>query len=186
VAPGLRYRTWRAALVAAVFAYSVVYVAAVDYALTTDSRYAVGNWVRAHQDGHPLIGARGPLEYFMIDRGIDSLSVESIDDVRNIQPDFVVLNADQMAVLPVDDPVRRMHYALLNGSIGYRLALRQRSQPISWPGLHPDLRGVRRWPELSSLSMVNPTMEVFARRGASANTDALQRTDHFLESRNRQ
>ena len=169
VAPAVTARRLRIALVSAAFAYSVIYVAMVDYALTTDSRYAVTRWMKAHAGRDQVVAARGPLEYFMLADGFASASVESVEDVAAVQPAFIVLNPDQIASLPPGHPVRTMHDALLDGRAAYRLALRYRTPSLPWPGRHPDLGDTRRQPEFSSLSMVNPTLEVFERVGVAAN-----------------
>ena len=168
VAPAVPARRLRIALVSAAFAYSVIYVAMVDYALTTDSRYAVTRWMKTHASRDQVVAARGPLEYFMLADGFASASVESVEDVAVIQPAFIVLNPDQIASLPPGHPVRTLHDALLDGRAAYRLALRCRTPPLPWLGRHPDLGDTRRNPELSSLSMVNPTLEVFERTGVAA------------------
>jgi 4-amino-4-deoxy-L-arabinose transferase-like glycosyltransferase len=168
IAPGVAARRLRVVLVAAAFAYSVIYVAMVDYTLTHDSRYAVTQWIKAHADRDQLVAARGPLEYFMLSEGFMSVSVESMEDVAAAQPAFIVLNADQMDVLPPGHPTRTMHDALLDGRAAYRLAFKYRTPAPWWPGRHPDLDDTRREPQLSSLGMVNPTLEIFERRGVAA------------------
>jgi hypothetical protein len=168
IAPGVAARPFRVVLVAAAFAYSVIYVAMVDYALTYDSRYAVTQWVRAHAGRDHLVAARGPLEYFMLADGFMSVSVESMADIAAAQPAYIVLNADQMGMLPPGHPTRAMHDALLDGRAAYRLAFKYRTPAPWWPGRHPDLGDKRREPQLSSLGMVNPTMEIFERRGGTA------------------
>jgi 4-amino-4-deoxy-L-arabinose transferase-like glycosyltransferase len=163
VAPTVPLRRVRMALVSAAFAYSVISVVLVNYALTTDSRYAVTRWMQEHVGRDEVVAARGPLEYFMIADGFTSVSVESVEDVAGAKPAFIVLNADQIASLPPGHAVRTMHDALLDGRAGYRLALRYRTRPLPWPGRHPDLGDTPRRPAFSSLSQVNPTLEVFER-----------------------
>ena len=141
----------------------LISVVLVNYALTTDSRYAVTRWMQEHVGRDEVVAARGPLEYFMIADGFTSVSVESVEDVAGAKPAFIVLNADQIASLPPGHAVRTMHDALLDGRAGYRLALRYRTRPLPWPGRHPDLGDTPRRPAFSSLSKVNPTLEVFER-----------------------
>jgi len=163
VAPAVPARRARMALVSAAFAYSVIYVVQVNYALTNDSRYAVTRWMQTHVGRDEVVAARGPLEYFMLADGFTSASVESVEEVAAIQPAFIVLNADQIASLPPGHAVRTLHDALLNGHAGYRLALRYRTPPLPWPGRHPDLGDTPRQPGFSSLGQINPTLEVFER-----------------------
>ena len=56
LAPGAAWRRARVALVLSAFAYSVLYVAAVDYQMTTDSRYAVTRWLHDHVRPDQVIG----------------------------------------------------------------------------------------------------------------------------------
>jgi Dolichyl-phosphate-mannose-protein mannosyltransferase len=162
LAPGVRARTARRALVAAAFAYTAVYAMTIDYAMTHDSRYEVTRWIRAHARPGELTASLGPLEYAMIADGVPWRSVESVDQIAWLQPAFVVLNADQMPTLP--PAVQTMHQALLDGRCGYRLALKVRARALPLPGRHPDLdAAARHGPEFSDISMINPTMEVFER-----------------------
>jgi hypothetical protein len=76
-----------------------------------------------------------------------------------------VLNADQIPTLST--PVQTMRDSLLDGRLGYRLALKVRSPVLPVPFIHPDLGPrPRHGPEFSDLSMINPTMEVFQRMRA--------------------
>ena len=162
VAPGARARGARMALVAAAFTYTAVYAVSVDYAMTHDSRYEVTRWLKAHARADQLTASLGPLEYAMLADGFQWRSVESVDDVAALQPAFIVLNADQMPMLP--PRVQALHRSLLDGRSGYRLALKVRSRALPLPGRHPDLDAApRHGPEFSDLSMINPTMEVFER-----------------------
>jgi PA14 domain-containing protein/dolichyl-phosphate-mannose-protein mannosyltransferase len=162
VAPGVRARRARMALVSAAFAYSAIYVVSVDYAMANDSRYAVSRWLQARARSDQVIGSFGPLEYALLADRFPWRSVGSVEDVAAIRPAFIVLNADQMPTLP--PPVQTMHASLLDGRAGYRLALTVRSAALPLPGRHPDLDGpARHGPEFSDLSMINPTIEVFER-----------------------
>ena len=162
LAPGVRARRARVAIVAAAFAYTAVYAVSVDYAMTRDSRYEVTRWLKAHARPDELTGSLGPLEYAMLAGGFRWRSVASVGDVAALQPDFIVLNADQMPTLP--PAVQAMHQSLVDGRSGYRLALKVRSPSLPLPGRHPDLDATaRHGPEFSDISMINPTMEVFER-----------------------
>jgi hypothetical protein len=164
VAPGVRARAARVALVSAAFFYSAIYVMSVDYAMMVDSRYTVTRWLHAHARSDDVIGSLGPLEYQLIAGGFRWQSVESVDDLAGIQLAYVVLNADQMPAL--SPRIQAMHESLMSGRAGYRLALKFRSPSLPLPGQHPDLGPTpRHGPEFSDLSMINPTMEVFERIG---------------------
>ena len=170
VAPGVPARRLRIALVSAAFAYSVTYVAMVDYAMINDSRYVVTRWLKAHAGQDHAIAALGaPLEYFALADGFASTVVESVQDIVEARPAFIVLNPDQIASLSPADPVRTMYDALRDGRVAYRLALRYRTPSLPWPGRHPDLGDTPRQPEFSSLSRINPTLEVFERVEAASN-----------------
>jgi hypothetical protein len=171
VAPAVPARRLRIALVSAAFAYSVIYVSMVDYAMATDSRYAVTRWMKAHARRDQVVTALGaPLEYFLLADGFAAAPAESIDEIAAVQPAFIVLSPDQIASLPPAHPLRATHSALMDGRAGYRLALRQRTPSLPWPGRHPDLGDAPRQPEFSSLSRINPTVEVFERADVTANT----------------
>ncbi len=162
--PGVRARRARIALVSAAFAYSVLYVMSVDYAMASDSRYAVTEYVRGHSRPDDVTGSLGPLEYQAIADALPWQSVESVEDVAAARPRFIVLNAEQMPFLA--PKIRAMHESLLDGRAGYRLAFRYRAAPMPLPGIHPDIGGAsRHGPELSDLGMINPTMEVFEKEG---------------------
>jgi hypothetical protein len=165
LARDVRARGARIALVAAAFAYTVVYVAVVDYAMAADSRYAVSRWIRAHAQPGDVVAALGPLEFAMIADEVPSMSADELGTVAAFRPAFVVLNADQMPSLP--DRVQWMHDALMHGRGGYRLALTAKTRMPPLPGLHPDLGDApRHGPEFSDLSMIDPTIEVFERTGS--------------------
>jgi hypothetical protein len=166
VAPGVRARHVRLGLISAAFAYSVIYVATVDYALTTDSRYELTRWMKAHVNPNQVVAARGPLEYCMLAEGFTAASVESVEDVAEIRPAFIVLNPVQIATLLPGHPVRVMRDALVDGRVPYRLVARFQTAPLPWPGRHPDLGTIQRQPEFSSLAVINPPLEVFERLGS--------------------
>lgn len=162
LAPAMSARRLRLGLVAAIFGYSVIYVAAVDYSMSRDARYSVTEWMHANVKAGQVVGSLGALEYVAQADGFAWQSVASLKEVADIRPSFIVLNADQIARLPIDHPARAMHDALRQGQSGYRLALRTVSPALPLPGRHPDLGESRRQaPQFSMLSMVNPTMEIF-------------------------
>lgn len=156
-------RRLRRGLVGAAFLYSVGYAASVDLTLVNDSRIRVSEWVAARVGPGDIVAARGPLEYFMLAEGFATASVESIAHVTAVRPAFIVLNPWHIAHLPPGDRSRAMRDHLLDPRSGYRLALRYQTQPVPWPGRHPDLGSMPREPEWSSLGQLNPVLEIFAR-----------------------
>jgi hypothetical protein len=160
-------RRARLAVIAAVYAYSVIYTAAADYAMSFDSRYAVTRWLKGRALADDVIGALGPLEYAAMAGSFREASVSSLQEVQAIQPTFIVLKAADMPLLP--DYVQAMHNALVSGAAGYRLAATFRTTLPGPPLLHPDLGPApRHIPDLSDLSMINPTIEVFERIARAA------------------
>lgn len=164
--PGAPVRRARLALVWTAFAYSAVYVAAVNYQMTIDSRYTLTRWLHSHARPDQVIGSLGPLEYVTLADGFQWQSIDSVDDVAAVQPALIVLNADQIP--HSSGRVQALHESLLNGYAGYRLVMRFRTPWLPLPGLHPDLgaaprRGLR---DFSDLNMINPTLEVFESAGA--------------------
>lgn len=158
---GVPMRRARQILVATAFGYSVLLAAGIDYAMTVDSRYAVTHWLQRHGSSTTTVASLGPLEYALLADGFRSQPVESMNDVNVKEPDYVVLNADQMPTLP--PLVQEMHEQLMRGANGYRLVLRYRGPLLPLPWQHPDLGDrPRHGPEFSDLSMINPTLEVFA------------------------
>jgi hypothetical protein len=162
LAPGVRARAARLALVAAAFAYSAASAAIVDYAMSVDSRYALTGWLREHARPGDEIGTLGPLDYVMLREGFPAALVGSADDLAAQKPPYVVLNVDQMATWT--PRVQAMYQSLVDGRAGYRLAGTFRTPMPPLPGLHPDLGAEpRHGPEFSDLAMINPKMEVFER-----------------------
>jgi hypothetical protein len=101
-----------------------------------------------------------------IENGFRSQAVASPEAVAFVQPDFIVLAPE---VTAHQGPPYLMREALLDGSAGYRLALRVRSPALPLPGRHPDLGPEpRHGPEYSDLSMINLLIEVFERRPPGA------------------
>ena len=173
LAPGASARRARLALVWTAFAYSALYVAAVDYQMTFDSRYTLTRWLHAHARPDQVIGSLGPFEYVTLADGFRWQSIESVDDVAALQPAFIVLNADQ--VPHSSGQMQALHESLLNGHAGYQLVWRFRAPWLPLPGLHPDLgaaprRGLR---DFSDLNMINPTVEVFEPAAGAATPSRL-------------
>jgi hypothetical protein len=132
--------------------------------MTTDSRYTVTDWLRAHAGPDETIASTGALEYVAIKDGLREapLWVSTLEGAQIVRPTFLVWGVDPAAGMP--SPAQDFHDALLDGSAGYRIVLRVRSRPIRLPWLHPDLgEHPRIRPVFSSLSQINPTLEVFER-----------------------
>jgi hypothetical protein len=157
-----RGRRWRIVLVCAAFAYSLVYVALVDYSMVADSRYEITRWVKVRVRPGDVVASRGPLEYFMLANGFRTASTETIENIMSVRPAFIVLSSDA-ATLGSEGPFGAVHDALRAGWGGYLLGLRYQTPWVAWPGGHPDLSDSRRQFALSSLGGINPLMEVFVR-----------------------
>ena len=89
--------------------------------------------------------------------------------MRSEAPAFYVLNADYARAIPPETPGGQLIAGLQHHTLGYTLAFRDRSPaPWAWlPGGHPDLIGPKLDIQLSFLSDINPTTEVYQRDGAS-------------------
>jgi hypothetical protein len=158
-------RAWRVALVAGVFAYTLLYGATVDVLMLRDSRYAVEQWLRARA-GDQLVGTVFPKVVLPSLGDFQSEDIGTIDGLRRRAPAYFILNADYARAVPPDTPIGQLVTGLQHHTLGYRLAFRYRAAP-PWPWLpagHPDLVGPRlEIPALSFLRSINPTIEVYAR-----------------------
>jgi hypothetical protein len=154
-------------LVAAVFAYTTLYSATVDALMLHDSRYSASKWLRARA-GDRTIGRVFPLVVLPDLDGLQSMDIGTVDGLRSEKPAYFVLNADYARAVDPDSALGGLVRALQNQTLGYRLAFRYRAAP-PWPWLpggHPDLVGPRLDPlPLSFLRAINPTIEIYERRG---------------------
>jgi hypothetical protein len=159
-------RSWRMALVAGVFAYTLLYGATVDVLMLRDSRYAVEQWLRARVGDDQLVGTVFPSVVLPRLGEFASEDIGTIDRLRQRAPAYFILNADYARAVPRDTLVGELVSGLQHQTLGYRLVFRYRAPP-PWPWLpggHPDLVGPRlAIPALSFLGSINPTIEVYAR-----------------------
>jgi hypothetical protein len=158
-------RTWRMALVAGVFAYTLLYGTTVDVLMHRDSRYAVEQWLRARA-GDQLVGTVFPTVVLPRLEAFQSEDIGTIDRLRQRLPAYFILNADYARAVPPDTPVGQLVAGLQQQTLGYRMVFRYRAaSPWPWlPAGHPDLVGPRLdVPVFSFLRSINPTIEVYAR-----------------------
>lgn len=159
-------RSWRMALGATVFAYTLMYAATVDVLMIRDSRYAVEQWLHGHTDPDDLVATVFPQAVLPRLDGLRSVEIGTIDNLRRWAPAYFVLNADYARAVHADTPLGHLVRGLQDETLGYRLGLRYRSAaPWPWlPGAHPDLVGPRLDTNvLSILRDINPTIEVYVR-----------------------
>jgi hypothetical protein len=157
--------SWRHATVIGVFAYTLLYVGAIDVLMIRDSRYAAERWLRDHVNRDDIIGTMFPM---VVLPRLDDFHVEDVGSIEELDreaPAFYVLNADYARAIPPDSPGGRVIAGLQNHTLGYSLAFRDRS-PAPWPWLpaeHPDLVGPRLGIPLSFLRDINPETEIYER-----------------------
>jgi hypothetical protein len=161
-APPLRAAV--AVLAVAVFGHSLLRAASVDRLLTHDSRYEVERWMARTVPAGALVAAMSPPGYLPRLHGLRWRSLgPSVARVVQVRPDYVVLNADYAARADPGTGERQVYDALFDGSLGYRLVLRERT-PRGWSLIDPEALG-REGPDriFSNLDKVNPEICVFAR-----------------------
>ena len=122
-----RRRSWLPLAAAGVIvAASALRALSVDVLLARDSRYAVEAWLRAHAAPPTLVAAVGPPEYLP---RLDGLRLRrlgpSMDRLRRVDPDVVVVNADYARRAADGGSDAELYAALVGGQAGYRLALAQ-------------------------------------------------------------
>jgi len=163
-------RAWRGgawtqrAATLAVLAFAAARAASVDVLLVCDSRYAVEDWLRREVGPAPLVAAVGPLEYLPRFDGLHwrRLGPAAVR-LAQVNPDVVVVNADYARRADEGTGERAFYTALDDGSLGYRVALRQRTDPrtlLDTDALRRDGPG-RIW---SNLDKVDPEIVVYRRR----------------------
>jgi hypothetical protein len=155
---------WRRALVAAAFAFTVLYTLPVDVMMVTDARYTAERWIVERKTSEERIGMLGFNYMPKLPRRTYQVLV-TISDLRWFKPTYVIVNADYTRRRPANTTEREALAALDAGELGYRLVFSGRSSvPWDWmPGMHPALVGDRTGPSLSNLNHINPRMEIFAR-----------------------
>jgi hypothetical protein len=164
-------QTWRRALVAGAFAYSVLYAATVDVLMLRDSRYATETWMQARSPRRDFVATLGLPEYRPALEGFPQAPIGSVIELQATKPRFVVFNADYERTVPRQSQEGELLAGFEDGRLGYGLVWRYR-QPSPWqwlPWPHPDLVGSREETVvLSTLRDINPTIEVYERREPSA------------------
>jgi hypothetical protein len=155
------------AAVAVAFAYTLLYAGTVDLLMMEDSRYDVERWMRAHVEPADMVADSGLHEYLPRLDGFPHLEdIDTLAEVRQEHPRFIVLNADYAHAVPPESPWGQLIAGLQHETLGYHLAGRfRRDGPWRWlPGGHPDLIGPREEAIVfSTLRNINPTIEVFQR-----------------------
>jgi len=161
---GHRFRTWRVAGAAAVFACTLLYATLVDLVMLRDSRYTVENWLAARVGPGELIGFVFPLQYYPRLEAFNNAEIVSLPQLEENQPPYFILNADYARAEAPDSEIGQLIAGLQNGRLGYSLVFRYR-EPAPWPwlpGRPRDLVGDRNErPIISVLRHVNPWYEVF-------------------------
>jgi len=163
---GVRLRAGRIAVVGGVFAYTLLYAAAVDVLMMDDSRYAVQAWMAEHVKPNAMIGTCFDLQYLPdVDR-YRHADLCSRSEIGRVRPDYFIINADYAQEVPLDTHAGQAVAGLADRSLGYRLVLLKRhGAPWPWlPGAHPDLVGPRNERYVAStLRNINPTIAVYER-----------------------
>jgi 4-amino-4-deoxy-L-arabinose transferase-like glycosyltransferase len=167
LARAIRSGSWppRAATIA-VLVFAAARAASVDVLLTRDSRYAVEDWLRREVGPGPMVAAVGPLEYLP---RLDGLHWRRLGPAASrlvqVHPDVVVVNADYARRADEGTGERAFYAALADGSLGYEVALRQRSRPrllLDMEALRAEGPG-RIW---SNLDKADPEIVVYRRAGS--------------------
>jgi hypothetical protein len=167
-----RARSWRAAAIGAVFAYSVLYAATLDVLMLRDSRYAVSRWASERLKPGEAIGISGPHELEPAFT-VPYIDIQTRADLQRAQPAYYVLSADYARAAPPEIEWGQVIAALQNGAAGYSLIARVRcATPWPWlPDGHPELVGPRSISSavgaVSVLRDINPTLEIYARGSRS-------------------
>lgn len=148
----------------AVIAASGLRALSVDVLLARDSRYAVEEWLREHAPPPAVVAAVGPLEYLPRLDGLQWRRLgPSIDRLRRVDPDVVVVNADFARRAADGGSDAELYAALAGGQAGYRLAL---AQPASSTLPFLDVATFRSEDPArvhSNLDKVGPEIVVYAR-----------------------
>jgi hypothetical protein len=160
----LHARPWAGrAATAALLTFGALRAASVDVLLARDSRYAVEDWLRREVGPSPLVAAVGPLEYLPRFDGLHWRRLgPAASRLAQVNPEVVVVNADYARRADEGTGERAFYAALDDGSLGYRVALRLRTDPrvlLDTEALRREGRG-RIW---SNLDKVDPEIVVYRR-----------------------
>jgi dolichyl-phosphate-mannose-protein mannosyltransferase len=152
------------AVVAAVIAYGLARSVSVDLLLAADSRTVVEAWLRHEVGDGPLVAAVGPLEYLPRLDGLRWRRLgPSVQRLIQVRPDVVIVNADYARRADDGTGEKAFYDALDDGSLGYAVALRQRTSPrtlLDTERLRSEGRD-RIW---SNLDKADPEIVVYRRR----------------------
>ena len=167
LAPARRPKTWRLAVAAGIFAYTMLCAATVDLVMLRDSRYAVEDWLRATIRPGDVVGFVFPEQYYPRLNRFNAAQIVSVSELKEQEPAYFVLNADYALAEPPDSEIGQLIAGLQNGQLGYSIVFRFR-QPGPWPwlpGQSQELVGDRKHrPITSVLRHINPWYEVFSKR----------------------
>jgi hypothetical protein len=120
---------WRTALVAAAFAYTFLYAAAIDVLMIRDSRYTVEQWLHRHADPDDLVATVFRLAVLPRLDSFRSVDLGTVDNVRRWAPAYFILNADYARAIDAETPLGDIRRETLE----YRSAFRYRSAaPFPW------------------------------------------------------
>jgi len=164
LARALRAGSWtRRGAAVAVLAFAFLRAASVDVLLARDSRYAAEDWLRREVGPGPLVAVVGPLEYLP---RLDGLHWRRLGPaatrLAQVHPDVVVVNADYARRADEGSDERAFYAALDDGSLGYQVAMRHRTDPrilLDTAALRREGRD-RIW---SNLDKVDPEIVVYRR-----------------------
>jgi hypothetical protein len=160
-------RGWAIAAAALVAGHCALRALSVDVLMARDSRYAAERWLKANAAPPALVAAEGPLEDLPRLDGLQWRRMgPSLDRLRRIDPDVVVLNGDFARRAVPGGSDAELYAALASGAAGYRLAFTA-PPPETLPFLDPAaFRGDAPSRVYSNLDTVGPTILVYARTPA--------------------
>jgi hypothetical protein len=162
------FKTGRLSAALFVFVYSALYAGAVDVVMATDSRYDAERWLQEQVEPDQVVGTFGHAYLQPGLQGLQVVSLNSVEHLADLHPDYVIVNVDYFREGPAADGESThglLSEAIARGEFEYkRVARFERSRaPWGWlPGRHPDLAGDRRDRYvLSNLYHISPTIEIY-------------------------
>jgi hypothetical protein len=158
-----RHPAGRAAA-ALVLAWSLARAVTADLLLARDTRYAAEAWLAANVPPGAVTAAVGPLEYLPRLDGLEWRRLgASPARVRQVRPDYVVVNADYAARSDPGSPDAALYAALEDGTVGYVRVWAWRYTP-RWSALPlSDLRRQDAGKLYSNLDKASPEIRVYRR-----------------------
>lgn len=157
-----RWTTWVAV---AALSYSLFRCAALDQLMIQDARYDAERWLRAVAPPSARVALVSPVgEYLPRVHEFHTDRIYQSKDLGRVQPDFVVINREDIARFPANSSYGRLYADLAGGTGGYRLAYRHKARPFGNPLAHfgPLSDEEQGWQ--SNLDKVNPTIEIYRRQ----------------------